>query len=141
MQLQVTQSQLLTPQSKIKAVYLLTLESPAGESLAYQPGDWLTIQAVNPGELVQQLLASLGLSGSERIELRRIGEVSAQEALSRYLEITQLNPAILNKMQRQLQLGDWDGRQAMIDYAYGRDILDLLQAFPQMAQLGIEFLH
>ncbi|QKI88400.1 NADP oxidoreductase [Thiomicrorhabdus xiamenensis] len=140
MQLQITQSQLLTPHSAIKSVYLVTLQHPQGERLSYQPGDWLTVQAVNPAGLVRQILERLNLSGSEVVRLRKAGEVSVSDALGRHLEITQLNPAILNKMQRQLQLGEWSGRAAMIEYAYGRDILDLLTEFPQMAQMGIEFL-
>lgn len=140
MLLQVTQSQLLTPYSAIKSVYLLSLQHPQGERLSYQPGDWLTVQAVNPPELVEKLLECLRLSGEETVCLRRAGEVKVSEALGKHLEITQLNPAILNKMQRQLQLGEWQDRQAMIEHAYGRDILDLLTEFPHMAQMGIEFL-
>ncbi|MBO1925094.1 NADP oxidoreductase [Thiomicrorhabdus sp. 6S3-12] len=140
MQLQITQSQLLTARSAIKSVYLVTLQHPQGERLSYQPGDWLTVQAINPVELVRQLLERLNLSGTETVSLRKAGEVSVSEALGRHLEITQLNPAILNKMQRQLQLGEWSDRSAMIEYAYGRDILDLLTEFPQMARMGIEFL-
>lgn len=140
MQLQLTQSELLTPNSALKQVYLQTFTRIDGQDLEYQAGDWLLVQASNPDNLVREILQKLNLQGDEMIELRRIAEVSAQQALQQHLEITQLNPAILNKMQRQLQIGAWDGRQEMIDYAYGRDILDLLNAFPQMAELGVEFL-
>jgi len=140
MQLRLIQSEPLTENSQIKQVYLQTYVAANGSQLDYQAGDWLLMHAINPKVLVAEILNQLGLQGGETVQLRRIGEVSAEQALSQYLEITQLNPAILNKMQRQLQIGEWDGRQAMMDYAYGRDIVDLLNAFPQMAELGAEFL-
>jgi sulfite reductase (NADPH) flavoprotein alpha-component len=140
MQLRLIQSELLTENSQIKQVYLQTYVAANGCQLDYQAGDWLLMHAINPEVLVAEILNQLGLQGDETVQLRRIGEVSAEQALSQYLEITQLNPAILNKMQRQLQIGEWDGRQAMMDYAYGRDIVDLLNAFPQMAVLGADFL-
>lgn len=140
MQLQLAQSELLTPNSQIKQIYLQTYVAVDGSNLSYQAGDWLLVHAVNPVELVSELLQKLNLHGDEIVELRRIGRVTVQQALLQYLEITQLNPAILNKMQRHLQVGEWDSRQAMMDYAYGRDIIDLLNAFPQMAELGAELL-
>ncbi|BBP46884.1 hypothetical protein THMIRHAS_22570 [Thiosulfatimonas sediminis] len=140
MQLQLIHSELLTANSAYKKVYLQTYQAADCGDLPYQTGDWLAVQASNPASLVADILQQLGLQGGEVIELRKVGEVSVRQALLHHLEITQLNPAILNKMQRQLQLGNWDGRQAMIEYAYGRDILDLLTAFAPMAQLGADFL-
>lgn len=141
MRLIVKSNQNLTPLCEDKAIYHLVLIPEPGERLEYQPGDWLTIQAANQMEWVEPLLECLGLTGDESIELRRVGSVSAREALHKHLEISQLNPAILNKLQRQYQLGDWADRQAMMDFAYGRDILDLLDAFPSLGSLGIEFLN
>lgn len=129
----------LTALCSHKAIYHLVL-APAGEPAGYQPGDWLTLQAHNPQAWVDALLSRLRLSGDEPLALRRVGEVTAREALRNHLEISQLNPAILNKLQRQHGLGDWADRQAMIDYAYGRDILDLLEAFPSLAAQGVDFL-
>lgn len=132
----------LTPKSTDKSIYYLTFSLPEGSdgSLNYQPGDWLTIQPVNRVETVKAILDQLNLQGDEEIELRRVGLVSVYEALEKHLELTQLNPAILNKLQRQMQIGDWQGRQEMIDYAYGKDILDLLQSFPQLQTLQLDFL-
>ena len=144
MQFSVIQNRLLTPSSPDKAVYHLTLSTSskerAVEGIDYQPGDWLTLTVKNHDDIVNAVLALLPLSGHEMIELRRIGEVSVYEALKAYLEITQLNPAILNKIHRQFQLGDWADRQAMMDYANGRDIVDLLIAFPSLQEMGPEFL-
>lgn len=142
MQLSITEKTLLTPESNDKDIYYLTLSIPENSQnfLDYQPGDWLTVKASNQVELVDEILKNLSLNGSEAIELRRHGKVSTHEALLHYLEITQLNPAILNKLQRQFQIGDWPDRQAMMDYAFGRDILDLLNAFPELCDLKLDFL-
>lgn len=146
MQLRITQRTLLTPDCDEKSIYFLTLALPEGsdEVLYYQPGDWLTVKPHNRIELVEAILLELGLSADEQqqtITLRREGEVTLVDALQNHLEITQVNPAILNKMQRQLSIGSWDDRQAMIDYAYGRDILDLLIEFPELKKQGVEFLQ
>lgn len=132
----------LTPKCPEKSIFHLVLSKQSSqENLNYQPGDWLTLQANNRPEMVSTLLAELGLQGDERIELRRVGDVSVKQACRSHLELTQLNPAILNKLQRQHQLGEWADRQAMMDFAYGRDILDLLALFPQLKTWGVAFLE
>jgi len=139
-QLRVKHNINLTPLCADKAIYHLALTPLEPIQLDYEPGDWLTLQFENQQAWVQAVLTKLGLSGEEELELRRAGKVSAHEALLRHLEISQLNPALLNKIQRQYQLGDWADRQAMMDYAYGRDIVDLLAVFPELCELGLEFL-
>ncbi|MBN2646612.1 MAG: NADP oxidoreductase [Thiotrichales bacterium] len=141
MQLIVSSQKLLTENSTLKSVYLLSLHPLPGQILDYQAGDWLAMQAQNPPALVEQLLQRLNLTPEQLVTLPRLGQMSVHQALSEALEITQLNPAILNKLQRQLQLGDWPDRTAMMAHAYGRDILDLLDEFPQLAQMGGEFLN
>lgn len=141
MHLTVHSNSCLTPDSQDKSIYYLTLQQAQGETLNYQPGDWLTVDVHNPSEIVNQLLEALGLTGSESIELRRTGLVTSAQALTSHLELTQLNPAILNKLQRQFSLGSWESRQAMMDYAYGRDILDLLELYPELKEQGLAFLN
>jgi len=142
MNLSVVANTCLTDHSVDKSIYYLTLRIPqnSNENLSYEAGDWLTVQPENSSEMVSDILEELALIGDETIELRRAGLVTSQQALQKHLELTQLNPAILNKLQRQMGLGDWVDRQAMMDYAYGRDILDLLALFPELKELGIEFL-
>jgi len=142
MQLSVLRHDCLTPSSNAKLIHSLTLGATdkTTEKLDYEPGDWVTVQPQNKPELVELILGELSLQGSEEIELRRFGTVSVKNALTSHLEITQLNPAILNKLQRQMQFGNWSGRQEMIDFAYGKDILDLLDYFPQLKTMGVEFL-
>ena len=140
MHFKVVSNQNITPNSQDKDIYQLVLTPQDDTLLEYQAGDWLTLQAPNQPEWVAALLEALSLSGNELIELRRVGSVSVRQALTHHLEITQLNPAILNKLQRQHQIGDWADRDAMINAAYGRDILDLLALFPVLKTWGVALL-
>lgn len=128
MQATVLFNELLTPNHPDKDVYHIGLETEA--PLGYLPGDWLMVSGENSLELVALVLDKLGLSGNETIELRRLGKMPVKEALHYHLELTQLNPAILNKLKRQYDLNDWADRAEMMAYAEGRDILDLLEAYP-----------
>jgi len=143
MNLTVAANTCLTVNSADKSIYYLTLRVPQSSSgsLSYDAGDWLTVQPENSSEMVSDILKELALTGSETIELRRAGLVTSEQALQKHLELTQLNPAILNKLQRQMGLGDWADRKAMMDYAFGRDILDLLALYPELKELGLEFLN
>jgi len=138
----VAQNACITPDSTDKAVYYLTFDLPSGVCAqeTYAAGDWLTVQAQNHEGMVALVLGLLKLTGLETIELRRAGQVTTQQALTLHLELTQINPAILNKLQRQFGFNEWQDRQAMMDYVYGKDIVDLLETFPQLQQQGVDFL-
>jgi len=142
MLISVVKNTCLTPNSKDKAVFYLTLSLPKNLKAydVYMPGDWLTVKANNQLNMVERVLNLLGLTGNETIELRRPGLVKTHEALKYYLEITQINPAILNKLQRQFGFNEWQDRHAMINYVYGKDIVDLLELFPQLQKQGVNFL-
>lgn len=130
----------LTPNAD-KSIYWLEFESDI--PLEYEPGDWLLVKGHNRFELVHQVLTALNLEPDTPVELPRIGILPAGKALTEHLEITQLNPAILNKLQRQFQIGThlWQDRSQMMAYAQGKDIFDLLQNHPEVKALGLEFLR
>ena len=138
MQFRVEFNHNLTPLAD-KAIYHLQLS--CSEPLVFEPGDWLKISPQNQPGLVKILLEKLHLSGSEILEIRRVGQVTAEQALLNHLEITQLNPAILNKIQRQYDLKIWPDRTAMMADAMGKDILDLLERFDFLLELGVAFLE
>lgn len=142
MNLSILENRCITPESEDKAIFYLTFDLPKDQASQdlYAPGDWLTIQPHNNQKMVETMLLLLGLTGNESIELRRPGLVTSQKALTDHIELTQLNPAILNKLQRQFSIGSWPDRQAMMDYAEGKDIIDLLEAFPELKLMGIDFL-
>lgn len=138
MQFRVLEHTNLTPLDEEKDVYHLRLAY--SEPFCYQPGDWVTVQPQNPPGLVNEVMVTLALEGDELIELKRAGRLSVREALENYIELTQLNPSILNKVQRQYGLGHWSTRQEMMDYAEGRDVLDLLTEFPGLCDNPYEAL-
>lgn len=137
MQFKVIENRNMTAQDDEKDVYFirLTYEEPVN----YDAGDWLLVESQNRPDLVDFVLQLLGLSGDEMVEVRRVGERTVRDALRENYELTQLNPAILNRIQREYGLDQWADRDAMMAYADGRDIVDLLQAFPQLQSLGTEF--
>ncbi|MDR0806321.1 MAG: NADPH-dependent assimilatory sulfite reductase flavoprotein subunit [Enterobacteriaceae bacterium] len=71
------------------------IEIDLGDSgLSYQPGDALGIWFQNDPELIAQLLAELGLSGDEKVEVQ--GKVeSLSDALKFHYELTQNTAAIV----------------------------------------------
>jgi len=138
MQLRLVEQINLTPQDADPASYLIKLESST--PLDYQPGDWLTVKGQNPQALVNELVLHLNLERNDEITLRRQGKVTIEQALTHYLELTVLDPAILNKLVRQYGFDHWASRAEMQSYSKSRDVVDLLEAFPSLAALGAEFL-
>lgn len=136
---QVVSNTLLTPKAD-KAIYWLELTMPADQS--YQPGDWVVFKGQNPSDLVARILQALQISADSEVNFGRLGTLPAGEALLNQIEITQLNPAILNKLQRQFGIGQslWPNRTAMMAYAEGRDVLDLVENFAEIRDLGAGFL-
>lgn len=133
MQLNVLFNRLLTPKSAEREIYHLALCANETDALNYESGDWLLVHVHNPNEQVEAILSTLGLQGNEPITLPRVGEVTAQTALTQHLEINQLPAASINKAARQYQLSDWPDRTSMLAYAFQKDMLDLIKAFPQLS--------
>jgi len=119
-----------------KAVFCLHLACDE----PYAPGDWLMVQPVNPQQTVADVLQALNLTGAERVTLRRFGELPVAEALREHLEITQLDPAMLNRLQRKEGIGEWADRQAMVAYAHHRDLLDFICDYPAARALGLKLI-
>ncbi|HID01475.1 MAG TPA: hypothetical protein EYP05_09150, partial [Piscirickettsiaceae bacterium] len=128
----VIERQLETAPDALKRVHCLKLVG----AMEWAPGDWFLVRPTNPDKVVEDVLQALALTGKEVIQLRRVGEMTAIEALKRHLEITQLDPAVLNRLQRQHGIGAWPDRAAMAAYANRRSVLDLLCDWPQVRQLG-----
>ena len=138
MQLTLVEQIDLTPNDADAHTFLLKLQSDS--PLDYQAGDWLTVKGQNPPELVATIAEKLTLNLADHIELRRCGLVTIEQALTHELELTLLDPAILNKLVRQYDYQAWSSRAEMQAYAEGRDLLDLLDAFPELCHIGADFL-
>jgi sulfite reductase (NADPH) flavoprotein alpha-component len=121
----------LTPQAEGAHAYQLWFRS--AEPLGYQAGDWLTVKGQNSPELVEAFIERLGLSADYIVSLKSHPRLTLSDALTHYLELTLLDPALLNKLVRQKGYQNWSTRQEMQAYAKGKDLLDLLDAFPELA--------
>lgn len=105
----------------------------AGSQLRYKPGDALGIYALNSDKLVDSVLEHLHFSGEETVESHQ-GVKSLKEALISDYELTPLTPVSLKayaeltgskKLKKALE-----DKQAVSEYIYGRDILDLIGEEP-----------
>ncbi len=102
----------------------------AGSDLVYEAGDALNIVPVNDVELVQLLLAYLGLSGDEMV-----GDVKLSSALKTTYDIKLPTAPFLGavaeksgdeELTRMLENGD---REALNSYLWGRDVVDFIIDF------------
>ncbi len=104
--------------------------------LQYEPGDSLGVLPTNCEEVVADLLNSVGLSGEETVE---IGEESIRlkDALKNRLACTVLSKIQINKFNEFAQsdkLADLlqiANKESLIDYMWGRELIDLFLEFPQ----------
>jgi len=122
----------ITAEESDKEVYHVEL-SLEGSGLEYEPGDSLGIFTKNPEDLVARILSVTGFDPEQKVDVPE-GEVSIKEALSHHLEITLLTFDLLNKYQQKSQnaelaklIADDD---ALDEYLYGHDVLDLLEDYP-----------
>jgi len=104
--------------------------------LEYLPGDSLGVVPTNCEEVVSDLLHAVGLTGEETITL---GEesIGLKDALMNRLACTVLSKiqikkfnefAQSDKLNDLLQIANKD---SLVDYMWGRELIDLLLEFPQ----------
>ena len=104
--------------------------------LDYLPGDSLGVLPTNCEEVVGDLLTTVGLSGEETVE---IGEESLvlKDALMNRLACTVLSKIQIKKFNEIAQsekLADLlqiANKQDLVDYMWGRELIDLFLEFPQ----------
>ena len=105
-----------------------------GYGLIYEPGDALGVYPTNAPDVVEAVLAALGLAGDEPVTVDGSG-VSLHEALFRHYEITTITRPVLQKYatlvndDRLNRLLDENRKKALNEYLYGREIVDLLTDF------------
>ena len=106
----------------------------------YDPGDSLGILPANCPEVVSELLQAVGLTGEENIAL---GDEThpLKDALSNRLACTVLSKIQIKKFNELAQsdklaaLLKIENKESLIDYMWGRELIDLFLEFPQV---GIE---
>jgi sulfite reductase (NADPH) flavoprotein alpha-component len=112
--------------------------------LEYLPGDSLGVVPTNCEEVVSDLFHAVGLTGEERITL---GEesIGLKEALMNRLACTVLSKiqikkfnefAQSDKLNDLLQIANKD---RLVDYMWGRELIDLFLEFPQSGMSAQDF--
>ncbi len=102
-----------------------------GSGLSYEPGDALGICPVNRASLVEEVLAVTGLRANAKL-----GDTTLAEALKYDYDITTLQPAIVDKYNAVVgdaalqKLLDEEGRATLKSWVDGRQLIDLLEAYP-----------
>ena len=110
----------------------------------YLPGDSLGVHPVNCPEAVSDLLGATGYSGSEEIDL---GEetLCLQDALSRHLACTVLSRMQVKKFNEIAQVPKLEdllkseNKEALADFLWGRELIDLFLEFPQQGLETADF--
>ncbi len=122
----------ITGRDSDKEVYHLELALD-DSGLTYEPGDSVGIFAKNPDDLVEQIIKKTGFD-SEQLVDSEIGEISIKTALTHHFEITILTIDMIRKYFEKTKNKDVEkllkDENALDDYIYGRDLLDLLEDFP-----------
>ena len=124
----------------ITAVHHLALEIDPG-GIRYQPGDALGVLFHNDPEMVDEILSLTGLQPDTTVSLR--GErLHLHDALRSHLELTQLHPGVVSGWadvgQHDELLALREDRGRLRTFAAGRQLVDLLQAYP--ARIGADAL-
>lgn len=106
-----------------------------GSGLTFQPGDSLGIWPQNPRELVQEVLKATILPARERVDWD--GEkTTLVEVLANRVELTLITRDVLEKLFARTRYPKLaallNDANALRQYAWGRDLADLLRDFPDI---------
>lgn len=107
-----------------------------GSGLTYEVGDALAVVPINAEDVVQDLLKVTGFSEAEEVEIKGGDVVPLGTALRHRLDITALSRAIARKYAALAEntelarlLSD-EATSEFREWIWGRQIVDLLEAFP-----------
>lgn len=119
--------------------------SLAGSGFEYQPGDALAVFALNPPEVVDEMLKLLPFDATEGVPHPDGGIVPLREALIRHYDIRKLTKAFLIKWQKLADsdllrtIIDSDDRATINEFLWGRELIDLIHEFPAQFEHGADF--
>ncbi|MGJ8677337.1 MAG: sulfite reductase subunit alpha [Akkermansiaceae bacterium] len=116
-----------------------------GSELEYQTGDALGVYPVNPAEVVDQIIKSLPFNTNEDVPLPDGGEGSLRDALMYHYDIRKLTRGLVldwqqrsgSPMLRSVCLAE--DKQALDDFMWGRELIDLALDYPADFDDGEEF--
>ncbi|MEM6600951.1 MAG: assimilatory sulfite reductase (NADPH) flavoprotein subunit [Verrucomicrobiota bacterium] len=119
--------------------------SLAGSGLSYLPGDSLALIPSNAPDVVKDLIEVTGFSASGEIELKDGSRKSLAEALTFNFDITGLSKNIIEKYNAVLGSSELaallENQAKLSEYLYGRQIVDLVQDYPNQKLSPQEFIQ
>lgn len=117
-----------------------------GSGMRYEAGDALGVWPTNDPQIVSDILEAVKLDPSTKADVKDKGQMTIAEALQRHFEISRVTPGMLEFVQDRAQseaLGILlKNKQKMTKWLWGRQLVDVLQAFPMsVAVTAEELLH
>ena len=131
---EVLLNQKITAMESTKDVRHIEL-SLEGSGLDYEPGDALAVVAVNPPQLVDELILELGANQDAIVEVDG-AETPLADALASRLEITAANQGFLREWSAVAQSSDLatlleDGQQrALAELLESHQVIDIVRRYP-----------
>jgi sulfite reductase (NADPH) flavoprotein alpha-component len=137
-------SRLLTEGCDAKDTWHLEI-SLCGSTLEFTPGDSLAVLPQNDPELVEEIISTLGFSGEEPVPTPAKEEALLRKALTENYVITTPDKKLLKAITEKSGTTDWqdlmetDRKTELSDYLWGREVIDLLHAHPDVQFQPEEF--
>ena len=108
----------------------------------YEPGDSLGVLPFNCSEVVDDLMGTTGFTGSEEIKIAE-ETICLKDALISRFACTVLSKIQIKKFNELAQVSALDdllkieNKEALIEYMWGRELIDLFKEYPQ-GELSVE---
>lgn len=141
---EVLDNQLLSGDCSGKETIHLEL-SLDGSGLDYQPGDVLAVVPRNAVDVVDAVLKASRLSADAKVEVKGAGNKTLALALTEDFDITGLSRNLAKSWQKIVdsdalsKLLEDDAKAAFKDWVGGRQVVDLLEAFPPKEMTAQQF--
>ncbi|HDS1747829.1 MULTISPECIES: bifunctional nitrate reductase/sulfite reductase flavoprotein subunit alpha [Pseudomonas] len=128
------ENNLLSGPGSSKETRQLVFDLPAS-GFTYAAGDALGVWPRNCPALVEELLALMRQDGQAQVELKGLPPMPLAQALASHLEIARVSPQQLQVFSQQAEdlrhLLQPERKAALQDWLWGRQLVDVLRAFPQ----------
>ncbi|QQE85309.1 bifunctional nitrate reductase/sulfite reductase flavoprotein subunit alpha [Pseudomonas putida] len=128
------ENNLLSGPGSSKETRQLVFDLP-GSGFTYAAGDALGVWPRNCPALVEELLALMQQDGQAQVELKGQPPMPLAQALASHLEIARVTPQQLQVFSLQAEdlrhLLQPERKAALQDWLWGRQLVDVLRAFPQ----------
>ncbi|MEM6883405.1 MAG: assimilatory sulfite reductase (NADPH) flavoprotein subunit [Verrucomicrobiota bacterium] len=119
--------------------------SLAGSGMTYLPGDSLALVPSNASDVVDSLIEATGFNAAEEVELKNGSLKALNQALAADFDITGLSKNFIEKYNESLQSKELtqlvEDKEKLSSYLHGRQIVDLVEDYPNKKLGPAEFTH